>query len=544
MEFSNCCIESWSRGTAPGTPAGWLAAAWREAATTGGPTAVLVRRDGVLVVSWVNDALGELLGRDVGDLAGRALRELVDAADAGMDGVAGPMAPELVALLPAGGPTGGAAPSPDGRPESQPTPAPEGNVLIGWARLAHQLARSGGGTGVAALRRPDGGNARVRLAVRAVDVPARSGASYEPGREDRSAVPGPRSDTTGAPGGRPGGDPTPSVPLPGTVGELPPTPEPPCWLLVVEPASDAVAEAEAALTVAEHRFAALASCAPVGIFASEAGLRLGYVNDHFVKLTGVDAPRLLGNAWLDLVHRDDLPAVYTAVQTVLGGTPVELAVRLSGLGGVQRWLQLRLAPTTTPARAAGFIGTAEDVTARRSWEEHLTYQAHHDPLTGLVNRRRLLEVLTDQLSGRRGRDREFAVLFLDLDGFKEVNDLHGHAAGDRALIEVARRMMKVARESDVIARISGDEFVVVLRNIANEGEAEAAARRHLAALADPVRIGPAEVRLSASIGVAMPAGFDTPDSLLRAADRVMYEAKAAGQGLYRLAPVGPAREGR
>ena len=143
----------------------------------------------------------------------------------------------------------------------------------------------------------------------------------------------------------------------------------------------------------------------------------------------------------------------------------------------------------------------------------------------------------------RGHDRDFAVLFLDLDGFKSVNDTFGHDVGDRALIEVARRMQRVARETDLLARVAGDEFVVVLRNIYTETEAEAAARRHLEALRAPLRLGRNEVTLSASIGVALPSGFDTPEALLTAADRVMYEAKSAGHGEYRLARVAPAGEG-
>jgi diguanylate cyclase (GGDEF)-like protein/PAS domain S-box-containing protein len=322
----------------------------------------------------------------------------------------------------------------------------------------------------------------------------------------------------------------------GVVADVAGLPEADGWLALLEPLGDATVGVEAALAEAEHRFTALATVAPVAIFASEVGLRLGYVNDRFVAMTGVPAHGLLGTGWLDVVHRDDLPAVYSAVQSVLGGTAVELTVRIALGSDRQSWLRLRFAPTTTPTRAAGFIGTAEDVTEQRSWEEHLTYQARHDPLTGLVNRRRLIEVLGDLLSGRRSRDREFAVLFLDLDGFKEINDTYGHEAGDRALIEVARRMQRTIRDTDLAARVAGDEFVVVLRNITAEAEAEAAARRHLAALAAPVRIGRAEVTLSASVGIALPTGLDTPESLLHAADQGMYEAKSAGHGLYRLAP--------
>jgi len=227
---------------------------------------------------------------------------------------------------------------------------------------------------------------------------------------------------------------------------------------------------------------------------------------------------------------------------VLAGNPREVSVRIIGDGDMPRWVYLRLAPTTTPARAAGFIGTAEDVTQRRAWEEKITYQAQHDPLTGLVNRRRLVELLHELLGSRRVVDRNFAVLFIDLDGFKGINDTYGHEAGDRVLVEVARRMRRVAREYDVVSRVSGDEFVLILRNIMTPEDAEAAACRQLEGLSTPVRIGRHEEVLSASIGVAMPASFDTPDTLLKAADLVMYDAKAAGGAGYRMAAMTPADE--
>jgi diguanylate cyclase (GGDEF)-like protein len=333
------------------------------------------------------------------------------------------------------------------------------------------------------------------------------------------------------------------------------------WLVTLRPVLDGPDELQAALRQAEHRFSALAGPAPVGIFVSEVGLRLGYANQCFGQLLGMGPHRILGTGWLDAVHPDDLGGFRSTLEAVLGGAAAEISLRValpassrlpgSGRpddplpavddtsGHAWRWLHLRLAPTTTPSRAAGFIGTAEDVTERRAWEERITYQAHHDALTGLVNRRRLVEVLQHLLESRRVRDREFAVLFLDLDRFKQVNDTFGHDAGDRVLIEVARRLQRTAREFDLLARVAGDEFVVVLRSVSQMAEAEAAARRHLAALAEPFVLGRQDVPLSASVGVALPASYDTPESLLRAADRVMYDAKASGAGGYRLAAVGP-----
>ena len=288
------------------------------------------------------------------------------------------------------------------------------------------------------------------------------------------------------------------------------------------------------MRAAEARFAALAESAPIGIFLSEAGMRLGYVNDRFVELCGLAPFQLLGTEWLSAIEAQDVPAVCAAVEHVLLGETSDLNVRLNRSAEAPQWVHLRLAPITTAAPGAGFIGTAEDVTQRRAWEDKITYQAQHDPLTGLVNRRRLVEVLQDLLVGQRSHDRHFAIMFIDLDGFKAINDTRGHEVGDRVLVEVARRMRRVAREYDLVSRVAGDEFVVVLRNVLDPVEAETAARRQLLALVTPMRIGEHELSISASIGVAIPGPVDTVETLLRAADTVMYDAKTAGGSAYRM----------
>jgi diguanylate cyclase (GGDEF)-like protein/PAS domain S-box-containing protein len=307
------------------------------------------------------------------------------------------------------------------------------------------------------------------------------------------------------------------------------------WLVQLSETSNELAVAREAALEAEHRFEALARRAPIGIFVSEVGLRLGYVNEAFTAMTGRPAELLLGTGWLDLVHATDRGQLYEAVESVLAGTHSEMSVRILTVANGQRWVQARLAPVTTPRRSAGFIGTMEDITARRAWEEQLAYQAMHDPLTGLANRRCLIQALDGLLEGQRAGDRQFAVLFCDLDGFKSVNDTLGHDAGDRVLIEVARRLASTARDRDVVARVAGDEFVVVLRSVHNQPDAQASARRHLAALAGPVYVSGRDIDISASVGVAFPVPGDTPETVLRAADRVMYEAKSTGPGQVRLA---------
>ncbi len=312
-------------------------------------------------------------------------------------------------------------------------------------------------------------------------------------------------------------------------------PESAGWLVRVMPVTDDEQAGRTALREAEHRFRALAEHAPVGIFMSEAGARLGYVNERFAETFGRDPASLAGTLWLDCVHPEDQPGLYEAIESVLGGGQADLSVRLAPDGEHLRWVHLRLAPTTTASRSAGFIGTAEDITDRRAREERLFYQARHDVLTGLVNRRRLAEVLAELLGSQRHRDHRFALLLLDLDGFKDVNDSYGHEAGDRVLVDVARRLQRAARRYDVLARVAGDEFVVVLQDVDSPMAAEAAARRFVESLSAPFVLGSGQSRLSASIGIALAGPGDTPESLLRSADRAMYQAKAEGSGRYRIA---------
>lgn len=291
-----------------------------------------------------------------------------------------------------------------------------------------------------------------------------------------------------------------------------------------------LAAAHDAAQEADFRFRSLGDNAPIGIVVSEAGLRLAFVNDCFAEIAGVHRSALLGSGWLDIVAAEDLPGLLDVAQDTLTGTAADVTLRIEAGGGLQRWVRLRLTPVTTRSRAAGFVGTVEDVTACRNRESQLRYQASHDSLTGLVNRRHLVDTLNDLFIRRRAGDRYFAVLFCDLDGFKQFNDTYGHDAGDRLLIEVARRMSATARADDLVARLAGDEFVVVLRHVGDRAEAEAAAERQLRALRHDIRVGSSQVTVSVSIGVAMGDEHDNTNDLLRAADIGMYHAKRDGGG--------------
>jgi diguanylate cyclase (GGDEF)-like protein len=191
-----------------------------------------------------------------------------------------------------------------------------------------------------------------------------------------------------------------------------------------------------------------------------------------------------------------------------------------------------LTPVELPDGTSAAVLAFHDDSRRREFVEELEHLAAHDPLTSLPNRLLMLDRL-HQAVARSGRSRALlAVLFCDLDGFKAVNDEHGHEAGDRLLVEAARRLRQSVRPADTVCRYGGDEFVVVCEELADDQAARDLAARILGALERPfpVAVDDGLVSVSSSIGIALSAGGTSPEQLLRTADAAMYRAKLAGRG--------------
>jgi diguanylate cyclase (GGDEF)-like protein len=181
-----------------------------------------------------------------------------------------------------------------------------------------------------------------------------------------------------------------------------------------------------------------------------------------------------------------------------------------------------------------YVGCFSDISERKSIEDRISFLAHHDPLTGLSNRFSLDAVLPQSIAMARRNEQQVALLFVDLDHFKEINDNHGHSTGDQVLIEVGRRLMNSVRESDFLARIGGDEFVILLNEIQGTDDALRVASSVLEALHRPIIAGGEELTITPSIGISLfPEDGEEAATLLGCADNAMYRVKTDGRDGYR-----------
>jgi diguanylate cyclase (GGDEF)-like protein len=187
-------------------------------------------------------------------------------------------------------------------------------------------------------------------------------------------------------------------------------------------------------------------------------------------------------------------------------------------------------------KVVGMYGMIHDITATKEASQHMTRLANFDTLTGLANRLQFNESLQNALDDVSRCVDPMALMFLDIDHFKQVNDRHGHPTGDALLKEFAMRLSESVRPTDLVARLSGDEFVVLLRGLHSDEEPQFIARKILAAVQKPFTIDERFMQVSASIGIAMRRGPDESASrLMKRADEALYEAKGAGRNNFQMA---------
>ncbi|MGV8967745.1 MAG: EAL domain-containing protein [Cellulomonas sp.] len=295
---------------------------------------------------------------------------------------------------------------------------------------------------------------------------------------------------------------------------------------------------EASMRASEERYALAARATNDGLWEWDARSRHVFLSDRCCTLLGL-APDPAGDRlaeWRELVHPDDLAEMRRGMRTTAIGQDesVESEYRVRTADGSYRWMLSRALGVRAGATGGGpverIVGSLSDIHDRRSLEDKLREHATIDAVTGLPNRRLFLDRLGKAVE-RWQRDREpFAVLFLDLDGFKVVNDSLGHQMGDRLLIAVGARIQRELRSVDTGARFGGDEFAILLNDVPPAGVL-AVAQRVQAALLEVINLDGNEFAIQASLGVATSAiAYTSAEDVLRDADTAMYHAKATERG--------------
>ena len=283
----------------------------------------------------------------------------------------------------------------------------------------------------------------------------------------------------------------------------------------------------------EQRLAALVQHASDVVTLLDATGRITYASPSSERLFGRPSGEFVGRRWVELVHPDDVSLVQSLVDDLARGGSAGADHRLSSGDG--SWLDAETLATNLLGddTVDAIVLNTRDVSQRKELERRLAHQATHDLLTGLPGRALFMDRIEQAHSRSRRTGVPIAVLFVDLDDFKTINDTLGHAAGDTALRAVAARLQAEIRGSDSAARLGGDEFALLLDGLAGVEEATVVAERCLAALATPVAVGEHEVDTSASIGIALnDNALAGAEQLLQCADIAMYAAKRSGGRRY------------
>jgi len=256
-----------------------------------------------------------------------------------------------------------------------------------------------------------------------------------------------------------------------------------------------------------------------------------YLNRAWLDFTGRTLKEEKGEGWLQVIHPEDLEDFRELLEHSLSKQePFSAELRVRRRDGLWRWiLKIGRPFHGLDGEFAGYIGASFDITERKEQEEELRVSATHDPLTALPNRRLLEDRLKVALAQASRKNLRVGVILMDLDNFKQVNDKMGHLAGDELLVELGRRLCALVRGGDTVARMGGDELVVVLPEINHPRDAQKVAKRILEAIRKPFLISGEELSISSSLGTAIfPDHGGSPEVLLQRADQALYQAKANG----------------
>jgi len=297
-------------------------------------------------------------------------------------------------------------------------------------------------------------------------------------------------------------------------------------------------ELEEALRTSEATFRAYVENANDIIYAVSPEGVLTYVSPNWTEILGHELAEVVNRKFDSFTYPEDLPSSYEFLRNIaVNGQKQEgYEYRIRHRNGEWRWHTANASPLfDEQGKVIAIVGITRDITERKQAEARITRMAHYDALTDLPNRSLFVEMAQHALATARRQNGKLALLFVDLDNFKPVNDQYGHAVGDLLLQQVARRLTGCLRAADQVGRISGDEFIVLLHTVDRHPDAFTAADKIRAALHQPFMIEERNLQISASIGIAVfPDHGGEIGELLRHADHAMYQAKEAGRNTARL----------
>ncbi len=291
-----------------------------------------------------------------------------------------------------------------------------------------------------------------------------------------------------------------------------------------------------ALYSSESLFRSIFENAAIGVTVTDNQRRLVKCNPAFARLLGCRADEIIGKPFADFTHPDDIAANEESYRALVAGEIDHFALdkRYLRKDGSTVWVRLTVSQVPPDATTEPFtIGMMEDITARKQAEARIEYLATHDGLTDIPNRNLMQDRITQAIAHARRSGREIALMYVDLDRFKVINEGFGHPFGDAVIRSAADRLKRIVRESDAIARHSGDEFLILLTDLRKSADVYVVAQKALDALAQPFSLERREVFLSASIGVSIfPHDANDADTLVANASAAMFRAKDLGRNTY------------
>jgi diguanylate cyclase (GGDEF)-like protein/PAS domain S-box-containing protein len=293
------------------------------------------------------------------------------------------------------------------------------------------------------------------------------------------------------------------------------------------------------LKASESRFHSAFTHAAIGMALVSTDGRFLQANKSYCDMLGRPAGELLASTLDETVHSEDVGSLRELIDKLLAGELQSVATEVRGhhKDGTNVWMAMNISLARDwQLRTHNLIIQAQDISARRRAEAELYHNAYHDSLTQLSNRTHFNEQLNRAIArAQRHAEQRFAVMYLDFDRFKMVNDSLGHKAGDELLVHLARRLQSILRPTDVIARLGGDEFAILVENVQRERDAVEFTERLQRELNRPFQLGETEITMSASIGITFSTnGYQNAEQIIRDADIAMYKAKSKGKAQYAL----------